>query len=111
MTTVARKTIVELIDDIDGSKAVDTINFSLQGVNYEIDLSEENVDKLHREFGLWIASARRVGGRARRSSGAPTTAKETAKIREWARENGYRVSDRGRIAADIREAYHEANGS
>lgn len=105
---MARKTIIELIDDIDGSKAASTVNFSLEGVNYEIDLSEENVEKIHAEFARWIAAARRVGGRARRSSGAPTTAKETAKIREWAREQGYQVSDRGRIPAEIREAYRAA---
>ena len=106
---MARKTYVELIDDIDGSKAESTVLFALEGVEYEIDLSAEHVQELHADFTKWIVSARRVGGRARRSSSVPSSAKETAKVRAWARENGYDVSDRGRIPADIREAYNAAH--
>lgn len=105
---MARKTFVELIDDLDGSRADSTLQFALEGVEYEIDLSKEHVEELHADFTKWIVAARRVGGRARRSSGVPSSAKETAKIRTWARENGYDVSDRGRISADVREAYHAA---
>ncbi len=107
---MARKTFIELIDDIDGSKAESTVQFSLEGVEYEIDLSSDHVQELHADFTKWIVSARRVGGRARRSSGVPSSAKETAKIRQWARENGHEVSDRGRISAEIREAYAAAHG-
>lgn len=107
---MAQKTFVELIDDIDGSRAESTVKFALEGVEYEIDLSSQHVQELHSDFTKWIVSARRIGGRARRSSGVPSSAKETAKIRKWARENGYEVSDRGRIAADVREAYYETQG-
>lgn len=107
---MAKKTVVELIDDIDGTEASTTVEFALQGVEYEIDLSDEHVDQIHADFTKWIISARRTGGRARRSSGVPSSQKETAKIRQWARENNIEVSDRGRISAEVREQYFQAVG-
>ena len=81
---MATKTFTELVDDLDGSKADLTVSFSLEGVDYEIDLSNAHVDELHADMTKWIVAARRVGGRARRSSRTPSSAKETAKIRKWA---------------------------
>jgi len=106
---MARKTFVELIDDIDGSKAEQTVTFSLDGVSYEIDLSEDNAARLREELGTWVAKSRRVSGRRTRGTGASAPAKDSAKVREWARENGYEVSDRGRISAEIRTAYENAH--
>ncbi|EPH15790.1 Lsr2 family protein [Dermabacter hominis] len=106
---MATKTFTELVDDLDGSKADLTVSFSLEGVDYEIDLSNAHVEELHADMTKWIVAARRVGGRARRSSRTPSSAKETAKIRKWALENNYNVSDRGRIAAEVREAYYAAH--
>lgn len=107
---MARKTIVELIDDIDGSRATGTIEFGLDGVTYEIDLNDENSAKMRGELSAWIEKARRIGGRRHRGgSSASTGSKDTAKIRAWAREKGYTVSDRGRISADIRRAYYDAH--
>jgi len=106
---MARKTFVELIDDIDGSKAEQTVTFSLDGVSYEIDLSEDNAARLREELGTWVAKSRRVSGRRTRGTGASAPAKHSAKVREWARENGYEVSDRGRISAEIRTAYENAH--
>ncbi len=110
---MARRTIVELIDDIDGSKAETTVQFGLDGVAYEIDLSEENATKLRADFASWVEQARRVSGRrtARRTGGAGSSSSETSKIRDWARENGVTVSDRGRISAEVRKAYYEAVGN
>lgn len=108
---MARKTYVELIDDIDGSKAEETVSFALDGVAYEIDLSEDNAAKLRGELGTWVEKARRVGGR--RSRGASTSSaggsNDTPRIREWARSNGHDVSDRGRIPAEVFEAYDAAH--
>lgn len=109
---MARKTFVELIDDTDGSKADETVTFSLDGVGYEIDLTADNARRLRDELGTWISTARKVSGRrtARTSSPSSSTSpEETARIREWARENGYQVSDRGRIAGEIRSAYQAAH--
>ncbi|MGW0355810.1 histone-like nucleoid-structuring protein Lsr2 [Nocardia nova] len=112
---MARKVIVELIDDFDGkSKAEETVFFSLDGVEYEIDLSVKNAGKLRGLFEQWTEPARKVGRVPRGKSGrigARTVAdkEQTKAIRDWARNNGYNVSSRGRIQADIIEAYNKAS--
>lgn len=105
---MARKTQVTLVDDIDGSEATTTIGFALDGVSYEIDLNEGNASRLRDGFAQWIEHGRRTGGRARRGA-AVSRNPETKRIREWARENGLEVSDRGRISAEVREAYALVN--
>ncbi|NMA77646.1 MAG: Lsr2 family protein [Actinomycetales bacterium] len=108
---MARKTYVELIDDLTGDKADETVSFALDGVAYEIDLSAENATKLREELGTWVEKARRVGGRrARGTAPARGGSNDSARIREWAREAGYEVPDRGRISGTIRKAYEEAHG-
>lgn len=103
---MARKTQVLLVDDIDGTDASNTVTFGLDGVSYEIDLNDENAAQLRSDLEKWTALARRTGGRAKRGAAPAGDAK---KIREWASENGYEVSERGRIPAEIREAYAKAN--
>lgn len=115
---MAQKVEVVLVDDIDGSTADETVTFALDGVSYEIDLSSKHAAELRESLARWIGHARRSGGRRtagtrRRSSGGGRTTRsdsDASKIREWARENGYTVSERGRISAEIREAYEKANG-
>ncbi|MGW5518876.1 histone-like nucleoid-structuring protein Lsr2 [Nocardia africana] len=111
---MAKKVIVELIDDFDGkSKAEETVSFSLDGVEYEIDLSTKNASKLRAAFEKWTGSARKVGRapRGKAKTGARTAAdkQQTAAIREWAKTNGYNVSSRGRIQAQVIEAYNKAS--
>lgn len=107
---MARKTYVELIDDLSGDKAAETVSFALDGVAYEIDLSEANASKLREELGTWVEKARRVGGRRQRGTAAGRSgSNDSARIREWAREAGYEVPDRGRISGTIRKAYEEAH--
>ncbi|WP_227982256.1 histone-like nucleoid-structuring protein Lsr2 [Nocardia spumae] len=111
---MAQKIIVELIDDLDGkSEAQETVSFSLDGVAYEIDLSSKNAGKLRGVLRPWIESARKVGRspRAKNATGARTAAgkAQTGAIREWAKSNGYNVSSRGRIQADIIAAYNKAS--
>lgn len=109
---MAQKVKVLLIDDIDGSDAEETLSFAVDGVSYEIDLNAANAAELREAFARWIGHARKSGGRrspARRSSSSSSSSGDTGPIREWARANGYKVSDRGRIPADIRDAYDAAN--
>lgn len=109
---MAQKVMITLIDDTDGSTADETVSFSLDGVNYEIDLTTENAAKLRETLAPWVGHARRAGGRkatARRGRGTRSGSGDAAKIREWARANGYTVSDRGRIPAEVTEAYAQAN--
>jgi len=112
---MAQKVLVEMVDDIDGSIAEHTVPFSLDGVSYEIDLSEENAAALRDELARYVAASRRVGGRkVRMAAGqAPRPASTAADrernkaMREWAEENGFAVSDRGRLPAEIVKAYDE----
>ena len=121
---MAQKVQVILVDDFDGGEADETISFALDGVSYEIDLSVDNAEKLRESFAGYVASARRVGGRsgggtrtrrAASSGRAPARATgaegggTTAEIREWARGNGFTVNERGRISANVLEAYHAAH--
>src|SRR5699024_10492681 len=103
-----RNTQVLHEDDIDGTNATNTVTFGLDGVAYEIDLNDDNARQLRSKLEKWTAPARRTGGRARRGTGGGT-AGDAKKIRQWASENGYEVSERGRIPADVREAYAAAN--
>jgi len=100
---MAQKIQVVLVDDIDGGEAVETVSFSLDGVGYEIDLSQKNAAELRGALESWIASGRRVSGRRAASRGRGSS--DAHKIREWAKANGHEVSERGRVSAKIREAY------
>lgn len=111
---MAQKVTIQLVDDIDGSEAVETVGFSLDGKHYEIDLSETNAANLRRALGDFVNVARKAGRKPRVGSaggaysGARTTQKVNAQIREWARTQGYEVSDRGAVPAEIRKAYDAA---
>jgi len=108
---------VQLIDDVDGTEGGETVTFALDGVTYEIDLSEKNATKLRDAFSAWVGHGRRVSGRlttAGRGSGgsrksSSSAGNDSAAIREWARSNGRTVSERGRISAEVRDAYAAAH--
>lgn len=102
-----------LIDDIDASSAEETVVFGLDGVTYEIDLSSANAEALRSDLAKWIGHGRRTGGRRNTSGGAAprseNSREDLAKIREWARANGHKVSDRGRISTTVQDAYRKAH--
>src|SRR3954451_18081989 len=109
---MAQKTLVVLEDDLDGGTADETVRFSLDGVNYEIDLSSKNAGKFRDDVAKYVGSGRRVGGRAARgrSGGGRSAANNrSAQIREWARGAGLKVSDRGRIPSEIVAQYDAAH--
>ncbi len=92
---MAQQVRVDLVDDIDGSEATQTVPFALDGATYEIDLSDDNAARLRDELAAFIAAGRRTGGRKTRST-APNTNGTTATsdreharaVRSWARDNG-----------------------
>ncbi|MEU9762842.1 Lsr2 family protein [Streptomyces sp. NPDC047985] len=110
---MAQKVQVLLVDDLDGGEADETVTFALDGKTYEIDLTTSNADKLRSLLEPYTKSGRRTGGRATSGRGRGRAVaggnKDTAEIRKWARENGHNVNDRGRVPAEIREAYEKAN--
>ncbi|THA57706.1 Lsr2 family protein [Streptomyces sp. A0958] len=111
---MAQKVQVLLVDDLDGGEADETVTFALDGKTYEIDLTTSNADKLRSLLEPYAKNGRRTGGRAATGRGKGRAVsggnKDTAEIRKWARENGHNVNDRGRVPAEIREAYEKANG-
>ena len=115
---MAQQKTVRFIDDLDGSDASGTFDFALDGRQYQIDLSEENAAKLRDALAPFIGAARKAGGRgsgraSRQTAAAEKPARsnreETAAIRQWARENGHQVSERGRIPKSVIEAYQAAS--
>lgn len=115
---MAQKVLVQLVDDLDGtsSENVQTVTFGLDGVTYEIDLNEDNAGALRDRLAEFMSSARRTGGRARRGSAAASgargsgrTREQTQAIREWAKNNGHTVSERGRISASVIAAFEAAH--
>ncbi|MFE6691382.1 Lsr2 family protein [Streptomyces sp. NPDC057743] len=110
---MAQKVQVLLVDDLDGGEANETVTFALDGKSYEIDLSDANADKLRESLADFVKAGRKTGGRSSgrgKARAASAGSPDTAKIRAWAKENGYNVNDRGRVPADIREAFEKANG-
>jgi len=114
---VAQKITTLFIDDIDGGAAEGTVRFALDGTDYEIDLNAKHSEELRSALGQYVSHARKVGGAARRagrpvgraSRGAGSTV-NTTEIRNWARENGFEIKDRGRVPADLVAKYQAATG-
>jgi hypothetical protein len=120
---MAQRTVVSLVDDLDGTEADRTVPFALDGVEYEIDLNDGNAEKLRDIFAPYVGAARRTGGRrstggrsrSGSSSGSSATgvvgrSKESLKaIRDWAKSEGWGVSDRGRLPNNVVEAYDAAH--
>lgn len=111
---MAQKVQVILLDDLDGGEATETVSFALDGASYEIDLSAKNAGKLRDALAPYVASARRASARRARGRAAATGGRasrtDTTAIREWARDQGLKVSDRGRIPSDILAKYETAHG-
>ena len=109
---VAQKTVVELVDDIDGGEADETVTFALDGVDFRIDLSSENANRLRETLAQYVGHARRTGGR--KKGGTLASARngkpDTQAIREWARSQGETVAERGRISHDLLIRFQEAHG-
>jgi hypothetical protein len=116
---MARKVQVILSDDLDENLPADeTVSFSLDGTNYEIDLSDKNAEQMREAFSRCVQAARKVGrgggrasggGRSRATGGGRMDREQAGAIRDWARKNGHAVSDRGRIPASVVEAYEAAH--
>lgn len=114
-SNVARKTIVETYDDIDGTPVEtggETITFALDGVEYTIDLNKKNAKDFRRKIDFYVEHATRVGGRKRRGGTAGRTvagSPSSTEVRKWALEAGYEVSARGRVPQSLLDEYAAAH--
>jgi Lsr2 len=117
---MAQKVQVLLVDDLDGGEASETVSFAIDGTSYEIDLSARNAEQLRDAVAKYVGAARRAGrssggsagrsssGRSSRGGSAPMDRDQAAAIRSWAKKQGLKVSDRGRIPATIIEQYNQS---
>jgi hypothetical protein len=116
---VAQRTILELVDDLDGGQADETVTFALDGVEFEIDLNSENAARLRDTLAEYVGHARRTGGRKQRgavAAVAPAKAAtsgngkpDTQAVREWARSQGETVAERGRVPQALVMRFQEAH--
>lgn len=111
---MAKRVRTELVDDVDGSEADETITFAIEGTAYTIDLSKKNASKLRSAFIPWVESAQKVGRAATAAGGGwrPTNAQRTGlnrdenrAIRDWLSFAGFEIPNRGRIRGELVDAY------
>ena len=110
---MAQKIQTLFIDDIDGGEAEGTVRFSLDGTEYEIDLSAKHSAELRDALKEYIGHARKVSGGSRRPAARGArkpSAIDTVAVRAWARENGLDIKERGRVPASVIAKYREASG-
>jgi hypothetical protein len=113
---MARRQSVSLTDDLDGSKAVETIRFGLDGISYEIDLNRKHAGNLRKSLGEFVEHGRKAQPAQPAQPARPRNAKPTNKnglpkaavVRSWAAANGITVSTRGRVPADVVEKYQRS---
>lgn len=114
---MAKRTVVELTDDLDGSEAHETVRFGLDGDDLEIDLSEGHAAEMRELMAPYVAASRRAGGgrasaTVRRPAGKPSSSGDVdpKAVRAWAEANGIEVNARGRLKSDVIEQYRAAQG-
>jgi hypothetical protein len=113
LSGMAKRVITTLEDDLDGSEANETIIFSIDGNEYEIDLNDAHANELREAMNKYTSVARKSVGRAKQTrrasnvngNGNGNGSTDTKAVRAWAIENGIPISTRGRIQADVMERY------
>lgn len=109
---MAQRVVTTLVSDLSGKELGDdgqTIKFGFLGVDYELDISQEEADDFAAVMEKYVSVARRVGGRKQTGSGTTRTdPAQTKAMREWANSNGFKVSSRGRIPQEVQDAYQKA---
>jgi hypothetical protein len=111
---MAQRVQVELVDDINGEVAQETVRFGLDGSEYEIDLTTDHAVELRSALSQYVDVARKASAGRRGQGGQRGTSSsrekrdEVQKIRQWAQDNGHNPSSRGRVSQSIVDAYNEA---
>jgi Lsr2 len=102
---MARRTIVTLEDDLEGGPAEETLRFGVDGSEYEIDLNKKNAAALHKLLAPFVERARKAGSTARRPARTAASRRRSRDIRQWAKEQGIELAERGRIPANVVDKY------
>jgi hypothetical protein len=119
---MARRIVHQLVDDLDGTVlevgSGETVLFSLDGVAYEIDLTDDHATELRGALAPYVGAARSISSsRGSNSTGGGSSSgrrrrtgqQDYSAVRAWAKDNGYKVSERGRVPASVLEAYEAAH--
>jgi nucleoid-associated protein Lsr2 len=106
---MAQRIQVLYVDDIDGSAADRTVRFGVGGTEYEIDLSSQHADQFAAELSPFIAAARRVTPSRRPARASRAGRRDQSAVRDWARGQGIKISERGRIPAEVLDQYNAAH--
>ncbi|MFN2496332.1 MAG: Lsr2 family protein [Pseudonocardiaceae bacterium] len=115
---MAQKTVVTMVDDLTGEEAegIRAVEFALDGITYQLDLSDENAARLRETLAHYTGAGRRIGGRRRAPGSSGATTKTSSydrtalkSIREWAKQHGHSVSDRGRLSTEVLKAWENAH--
>lgn len=112
---MAQRVQIQMIDDLNGQEAQETVRFGLDGKEYEIDLTTDNASELRSALSQYVDAARKASSDRRGQGGQRGTSTsrakrdEVQKIRQWAQDHGHNPSSRGRVSQTIVDAYNEAN--
>lgn len=108
---MAQQVVVNMMDDIDGGPAASTVRFALEGIEYDIDLSTVNAERLRASLAEFVEHGRRVRGKKKSGVGLSERERRArhVAIRTWANDNGYALSDRGRIPTAVIDEYDRAH--
>lgn len=110
---MAQRVVVLLEDDLDGTEIAEgkgeTVSFALDGHAYEIDLKTQNAKNLRKALEPYVAVASRVGKKTGTRGKKTQVGPDAKVVKAWARENGWEVAERGRVSAEVRQAYEEAH--
>jgi Lsr2 len=107
---MAKTVSVVVTDDLDGSPDAETVAFGFDGHSYEIDLGKKNRAKLEKSLQPFMEAGRKTA--ARKAAKAPRAAGpgiDRAAVRAWAAGQGLKVSERGRISAEVMSSYDAAH--
>ena len=109
---MARQFIEKVMDDLTGEEIPagrgETIRFAVNGSDYTIDLNAKNAKSFWTALEPYIKNGTRIGRSGRRPASSKGSKEDLRAIREWARNNGYDVADRGRVSQETKDAYYTA---
>jgi hypothetical protein len=118
-----RRIIEQLTDDLTDDPADESVHFALDGTAYIIDLTADNAKAMRESLAGFVEVARRdpgtgsgrtaARGTNRRVTAAAQRAGRSAylqQVRGWARDNGYTLSEYGRVPDSVLAAYGQATG-
>lgn len=105
------QTIVTVESDLSGETEASTVPFALDGVSYEIDLTEVEHKDFAELFEKYIKAARRSTSKTKTARRAvpEMTPEQREEIRKWLLENGVEVTNRGRIPKRGLRAWNESH--